>query len=158
MRTKRWTKTDLEKAVANAKSVRQVLKFLGLREAGGNYQQIKKYIAEFKFSTAHFSGQAWNKGLRGLTKKVIPLEFILIKNSLYQSYKLKKRLFAERIKNKNCELCDWCEQASDGRIPLELDHINGNRYDNRIENLRVLCPNWHSLQSTHRGLNRKKKG
>lgn len=57
-----------------------------------------------------------------------------------------------------CELCDWAEMAEDGRIPVELDHINGDRYDNRIKNLRILCPNCHSLQSTHRGKNQKRRG
>lgn len=47
--------------------------------------------------------------------------------------------------------------SEDGRIPLELDHINGDRHDNRLENLRVLCPNCHSLKPTHRGLNRSKR-
>jgi 5-methylcytosine-specific restriction endonuclease McrA len=42
-----------------------------------------------------------------------------------------------------------------GRITVELDHINGDHYDNRIENLRILCPNCHSLQPTHRGRNKK---
>jgi len=44
----------------------------------------------------------------------------------------------------------------DGRLPIELDYINGDHDDNRIENLRVLCPNCHSLQPTHRGSNKRK--
>jgi 5-methylcytosine-specific restriction endonuclease McrA len=47
--------------------------------------------------------------------------------------------------------------ASDGRIPVELDHVNGDKSDNRIENLRILCPSCHSLQPTHRGLNQKQR-
>ena len=45
----------------------------------------------------------------------------------------------------------------EGYLPLELDHINGDRYDNRLENLRVLCPNCHSLTPTHRGRSGKGK-
>ncbi|KKQ13143.1 MAG: hypothetical protein US27_C0015G0001, partial [Candidatus Moranbacteria bacterium GW2011_GWF1_36_78] len=53
--------------------------------------------------------------------------------------------------------CGWHKVSKDGRLPLELDHINGDSKDNRIKNLRVLCPNCHSLKPTHRGRNIKKK-
>ena len=92
-----------------------------------------------------------------LGKPRLELKNILVKNSNFQSYKLKKRLFAAKIKLKHCEECGWNKEAIDGRLPLELDHINGDSRDNRIENLRVLCPNCHSLKATHRGRNIKKK-
>ena len=97
----------------------------------------------------------WNKGLRLPFKPVIDLKDILVENSDYQSFKLKKRLFLVKLKEPKCEKCDWAKMSIDGRVPLELDHINGDRHDNRLENLRVLCPNCHSLQITHRGKNRK---
>jgi len=154
MNTKRkWTKEKLVKVAKKATSIRQVLKFLGLKEAGGNYAQIKKYIELYKIDNKHFTGKVWNKGMRGIGKPKLPLKKILIKNSNYQSFKLKRRLFSAKLKEARCEICGWCKISQDGRLPLELDHINGNRNDNRIENLRILCPNCHSLQSTHRGKN-----
>lgn len=157
MRKRSWTEEQLKKAVKNSFSYRQVLSKIGLQEAGGNYEQIKKYIKEYKLEIKHFKGRGWNLGLRGIGKPRIPLEKILIKNSDFQSYKLKKRLFAAGLKPKHCEECDWAEKTPDGYLPLELDHINGDRHDNRIENLRILCPNCHSLKSTHRGRNRRPK-
>ena len=158
MNTKRsWTEKQLRKSAGNSTSIRQVIYKLGLKPAGGNYEQVKKYLKEHKIETNHFKGQAWNKGLTGIGKPIIPLKDILIKNSNYQSFKLKKRLFDANIKKPKCELCGWSKKSIDGRVPLELDHINGNRKDNRIKNLRILCPNCHALQPTHRGLNRKNK-
>ena len=158
MKSRKWTEQDLFEAAKLSTSVRQTLSRLGLKEAGGNYAQIKKYLSYYSVDITHFKGQAWNKGLRGLGKPLYTLEQILVENSYFQSYKLKQRLFQANIKEKRCEECGWAKQSIDGRIPLELDHINGNSKDNRLENLRVLCPNCHSLKSTHRGLNRKNKG
>jgi len=155
MRKRKWTKEQLREAVRGARSIRQVLSQIGLKEAGGNYAQIRKYLHFYKIDICHFKGKAWNKGLRGIGKPIFPLEKILVKNSTFQSYKLKKRLFAAGLKQQNCEICGWAKKTNDGRLPLELDHINGDSRDDRLENLRILCPNCHSLQPTHRGRNRK---
>ncbi len=155
-KTKRWNEKTLREAVKISTSTRQVLKHLGLVEAGGNYQQIKSHIAFFKIDNSHFLGQGSNKGKKFLNRIRFSLKEILVRNSSFQSFKLKKRLFLEKIKKPKCEICGWEKVSKDGRIPVELDHINGDHYDNRIENLRILCPNCHSLQSTHRGRNKKK--
>lgn len=156
MRKKKWSEAQLKNAIKTSLSTRQVLHKLGLVPAGGNYEQIAKYIKKLKLDTKHFKGKAWNKGLTGIGKPRIPLEDILKKETYFQSFKLKKRLFAEKLKPKHCELCGWAEKTTDGYLPLELDHINGDRNDNRLKNLRILCPNCHSLQPTHRGRNQKR--
>ena len=157
-RKRSWTEIQLVEAVKGSSSFRQVLIKIGLIEAGGNYDQIKKYAKELGLDISHFKGKAWNKGLRGRLMPQIPTSQILVKGSTFQSYKLKKRLFAEGLKNKQCEECGWAEIAEGGYLPLELDHINGDRHDNRLINLRVLCPNCHSLKPTHRGRNRGGRG
>lgn len=157
MRKRSWTEKKLKNAVAESSSIRQVLKLLKLKAAGGNYYQIKKYLKEYKINFSHFKGKGWSRGLKGIGIPRRSLKEILTKNSHFQSYKLKKRLFGAKLKSERCELCGWSQRSEDGRIPLELDHINGNSQDNRLVNLRILCPNCHSLQSTHRGLNRRKK-
>jgi hypothetical protein len=155
MKPKKWTREDLALAVKNSRSVRQVLNSLGLAEAGGNYKQIKKYIQEWGIEIGHFLGQGWNKGLQQKIKAITPIEDILVDCSNFQSYKLKKRLFKEGLKKQSCEECGWHIISEDGRLPLELHHINGDSKDNRLENLQILCPNCHSLKSNHRGLNIK---
>ncbi len=155
MSKRSWTIKQLGRAVKESFSYRQVLTKLGLREAGGNYDQLKKYIVEQKLSTQHFKGRGWNRGLTGIGIERIPLKEILVKNSTFQSYKLKKRLLAAGLKKPHCEECGWAEKTSDGYLPLELDHINGDRHDNRLSNVRILCPNCHSLKPTYRSRVRK---
>lgn len=157
MRTRNWTEKNLIQSVKKSRSVRQVIQSLGLIPAGGNYVHVQKIINNLKIDTSHFLGKGWGKGQSFVQTPPIPLEKILVKNSNYQSFKLKRRLFNEGLKKRACEECGWKKISIDGRVPLELDHINGNRNDNRIENLRVLCPNCHSLKPTHRGMNKRKK-
>jgi len=142
---------NLQQAVKESTGFRGVLRKLGLVPAGGNYAQIKKYLLENNINYSHFTGRAWNKGKKGYFRPFIPLADILKKGSTYQSYKLKRRLFRENLKKEACEMCGWFKQTEGGYVPLELDHVNGDHSDNRLANLRVLCPNCHSLQPTHRG-------
>ena len=153
MKPRKWTMPQLRREVLLARSYRDLLLRLGLKPAGGNYQHIAQIVKEEHLRLPKYRGKGWNKGLRGLGKPRRTLESILKRGTTYQSFKLKKRLIAQGVKQKRCELCGWRRRSVDGRIPLELDHINGDRYDNRLKNLRILCPNCHSLQSTHRGLN-----
>ncbi len=157
MRVRKWTELQLCEAVEKSQSVRQVIRLLGLIPAGGNYQQVRAAIEKSGLDTTHFTGKAWNKGLVGLGVIRTPLQDILNGRVPFQSYKLKRRLFASGLKTPRCELCGWAKKSEDGRLPLELDHINGNHADNRLENLRILCPNCHSLQSTHRGRNQTRR-
>jgi hypothetical protein len=157
-RKRRWSDKELQNAVLVSKSIREVIQRLGLIPAGGNYVQIQTRIRELGLNTNTLVGSGWR---RGKTYPFIPritLEKLLVSGSTFQSFKLKKRLFREGLKQERCELCGWAEKSEDGRIPVELDHINGDKGDNRIENLRILCPNCHSLQSTHRGKNQRRRG
>lgn len=143
-------------AVSNHYSYRAVIRAVGLIPAGGNYAQVQRRINQLKLDTSHFKGMGWNKGVSYHTSVRPVLKDLLVKHREVQSYKLKARLFEEKLKKPMCELCGWSQKALDGRIPVELDHINGDRFDNRLENLRILCPNCHSLQATHRGKNKKR--
>jgi len=156
MRIRTWTDESLIVVVRKSRSIRQVLISLGLKPVGGNYNQISKHIKRLDLDIGHFTGKGWNVGGHFHPRVAIPITDLLIRNSDFESYKVKLRLFKEKIKVPICELCGWSVNASDGRIPVELDHINRDHRDNRLNNLRILCPNCHSLQPTHRGINKVK--
>ncbi len=150
-----WTDNQLMAAVKESCSYRAVIDALGLVPAGGNYTQVQARVQALRIATDHFTGSRWNAGKTYHTSSRPELTTLLKEGSGVQSYKLKRRLFEAGLKKPKCELCGWAQEASDGRVPVELDHVNGVHTDNRLENLRVLCPNCHSLQSTHRGKNKK---
>ncbi len=152
-RKRRWSDDELRHAVATSASYAQTIRALGLIAAGGNYDQVQKRIRELALDTKHFTGGGWNVGMHYQPAPAVPLERVLVAGRATGSHLLKKRLIAAGMKEPRCELCGWEERAADGRVPVELDHMNGDRFDNRLDNLRILCPNCHSLQPTHRGLN-----
>ncbi len=151
MNLHKYTLEQLKKAIQTSTSMRQVLLVVNVAPYGGNYAVLKKAIKHFNLDTSHFTGQAWNKG-KTLPPKVL-LKKYLNNEMPIQSFKLKKRLLKENLLKPKCSRCDLSEWLGE-MIPLELDHINGNNKDNRIENLRLLCPNCHALTPTYRGKNR----
>lgn len=155
MSKRKWTDEQLIEAVKTSLSYAEVMRKLGLKAAGSNYDTVKKKIKEYNLDTSHMTGQAWNQGDRYKPiREAQPLEAILIENSSYRStYHLKDRLLKEYMKEYKCECCgntEWMGKP----IALELHHVNGIKNDLRIENLQLLCPNCHAFTDNYRGKNR----
>lgn len=144
-------------AVKASTSWSGVMRCLGLAVAGNSVKFIKASSNELGLDVSHFKGHGWSKGMTGMPSppQIISLSEIMIEKSNYTSSKdLKRRLFKAGLKEKRCEHCSNTQWMGKD-VPLQLDHINGIRSDNRIENLRVLCPNCHALTPTWGGRNFK---
>ncbi len=131
-------------------NINQILHILGKKGTNEYYKQIRKILEENKIDTSHFNEYEPYKP-EGIKDK-IPIEKYLIKGSTITISKLRERLLKEGIKEHKCEnpecgLTEWHNMP----IPLQLHHINGDRTDNRLENLQLLCPNCHALTDNYCG-------
>jgi len=149
----RYEKESLQKIVQESKSYSEVARKLNITTNYGNRQTIKKYIELYKLDVSHFDfGLSNNQIIRKRWKT----QEMLTKNSLYTSTtNLKNRLYKEGLKKRLCELCGQGEYWQGKKMSLILDHINGVNNDNRLENLRIVCPNCNATLDTHCGKNTK---
>lgn len=159
-----YTKDFLEKACKQSTSYRQVLILSGrCPDGGGNVKLLKQKIKEFNIDISHFGHKGWSKGL---TKKDNPnlgskekytLSEVFIENSPVTQAVLRRYIKRHNVIDYKCAFCGNIGEWLNTEIALELDHINGINNDNRIENLRFLCPNCHATTKTYCGKNKKAK-
>jgi hypothetical protein len=144
-----WSISDevLQKTVDLSISLSEVLRILGFNERTGARRTLKKRITESNIDISHFRHRL--AGKPSFIQR--PISDYLIIGSSIQTHVLKKRLIKEGIFENKCCLCGlgdkWCNKL----LILQLDHINGVNNDNRLENLRILCPNCHTQTETHSG-------
>ena len=154
MSRRKWTDEQFIEAVKSSLSYAEVLRKIGLKVAGSNYDTVKRKISELNLDTSHMTGKVWNQGERYRPiKQKQPIEEILVEHSTYvNTNHLRQRLLNEGLKKRKCECCGNSEWMGEP-IALELHHVNGIKNDLRIENLQILCPNCHAFTDTYRGKN-----
>lgn len=143
-------KIDLVKwAVSSSKTRLEAIEKIGCKgSSGGGYRTLNKYVKEFDIDTTHFVKAAASNQRREITDA--------------QMFCEGSRISRRKVKRHYLKLVDYCckECGNDGvhngsALVLQLDHINGVNDDNRLENLRLLCPNCHSQSSNYAAKNKK---
>ncbi len=140
---RKYTNDDIIKIASEVKNMASLLCRLDLKCAGGNYINMKRKLQKLDIDCSHWTGQGWNKGQR-------------LKD--WSDYTkiccLKRHLIKERgHKCEKCNLKIW----QNIEIPLEVNHIDGDRTNNKKDNLKLLCPNCHALTPNWRGRKTKIK-
>ncbi|MEV7235862.1 HNH endonuclease signature motif containing protein [Streptomyces sp. NPDC051020] len=141
--------STLREAVAASCTIAELLRMLDRPDNGHQRGLLRQWISDEGLTTSHFLGQAHQRGKPGTTP-VKPPEEILVKHDG------KRRATTMLIRRALCEvgLPERCEECGTGPLwhgnpmTLEIDHINGDWSDDRVENLRLLCPNCHAITDT----------
>lgn len=143
----RYSEQEAREAIAASLSWSEALRRLGMCHSGGAHLVLRKYAERWGIQTEHFDPYA---GIRGSGKRPRrPLEEILVQHSRFARNHLKERLYEAGLKQPICELCSQGELWRGRRMGMILDHANGVSDDNRLENLRILCPNCAATLETH---------
>ena len=118
------------------------------------YGTLKSYL--IKWGKAHLKNNPKQGNFKPKFEKKSATEYMHIadRNKPAPSIRrYKEKLWEENIKPQACEKCGFDEIAPNGRCIIELHHVNGNRWDNRLDNIQMLCPNCHAMTDNFAGAN-----
>ena len=134
-------KEELQKLVNECNSLTEILIKQNKATSGAAIKILREKLDTYEIPY-HFVNKKKNVGKR------IELSEVLRENRPYKSAALKQRLIEEGLKENKCEICGQLPEWNGKELVLQLDHINGDHNDNRLENLRILCPNCHTQTET----------
>jgi len=134
---------EFRKIVKESFYLQDIVKKCGYPTKNGKGKNINKRINNLNIDISHFKF-AFPKELK---------DYLVKGKKRHNSSHLKKRLYEENLLEEKCVGCGIGNIYNNNPITLQMDHINGINTDNRIENLRILCPNCHSQTATFGGRN-----
>lgn len=143
---------ELKQAIEESNCYSEVIRKFNRKVSGKSMIVLKRWIAH------HGLDDAGLKQWKCNTAKSKKVDEYLINGIVISSSNLKKKLYAAGIKKEICEECGQLPEWNGKKLILQLDHVNGDHYDNRIENLKILCPNCHTQTVTFsRGVGKLKQ-
>lgn len=145
------SKEEFANLIKRCFSFKEALAFFGMENKGQNFRTLRKRILEDNIDYSHFK-----KPKDYLVRIPTPIEKLLVENSDFNRTHLKEKLFKAGLIRNECYICKQPPIWQGKPLTLQLDHINGISNDNRIENLRILCPHCHSQTETYAGRSKRK--
>lgn len=140
-----YTKEELIEIIGCCKSIKDIILTLKINRYYHSY--ISKFIKDNTIGISHFSAKP---------RMRLNMDEVLCKNGKYiHSSSMKSYLIKNKLVENKCSVCNIPPVWNNMPMTLQLDHINGDHYDNSVENLRLICPNCHSQTDTYTGRNLK---
>jgi hypothetical protein len=142
---------EITNIIKTSKTIREVLLKLNKIDSSKNYQWFNEYVKENNINISHFLNKSdYVKFMHKENKlKKLDNSFIFNEHTKVARSVVKNRIISENLIPYECNFCKNKGEWRNIKISLILDHINGIPYDNRLENLRFLCPNCNSTLETH---------
>ncbi len=134
----------LVEAVKNSSSVFGVLRYLQIKCAGGSHNHYSRRIKRLGLDISHFTGQLWSKGRVDLPKKSADEILVMTDGYRRQHASMLRRALLEKGIPYCCTKCGQGPEWRGNPLTLDVDHIDENWLNNQLDNLRFLCPNYHS--------------
>lgn len=141
--------------IKNSSNIAEVLFKLGYTVKGNSwgYSQIKQRMVDLNLDKKDFKGKS--ALVMGTRQKEISADKLLRVNCKHARNVLRRCIVKNNLLLYKCAICGL-SKWNGKTLSLELDHINGINNDNRLENLRFLCPNCHSQTCTYGSRNQQK--
>lgn len=146
-----FTREELQEIVQKSNSYKECLRIIGYKGISGDtLKAFRLKLNDLSIDTSHF-----NQEITLAVPKKYSNDIIFLENSTV-SQKCLRRHYEELYPQNQCSICNLLPIWNNQKLSLILDHINGNNHDNRIENLRWVCPNCNSQLPTTGSRNYKK--
>ncbi|MBT6052625.1 MAG: HNH endonuclease [Candidatus Scalindua sp.] len=158
---RQYTNEDLKEVIKNSTNWSQVVRSLKLKQGGGTKQNLKRIAQKLSYDFSHFcQNKGFNKGhwIKGnIPPNKKPIGELLKNGVNIQSNILKKRVIAEGLLKNKCMICGQPPIWNNQKLVLELHHVDGDKLNNRLSNLKIICPHCHSQTPNFRGKNKRIK-
>lgn len=146
------TNTQFRDIITGSSSCAEAMRKMGFTCTAGNARvTVKRRITELQLSTAHWEDSTRNAHIAVLT----PHDKYFAKDTPHSGGHIRERILKYNLLPYKCACCDNNGFWQNKELRLQVDHINGDHNDNRLENLRFLCPNCHAQTETFAGKNVK---
>jgi transposase len=147
-----WDEEKLKDAILKSECKSDVLRNLGISTKSGNFQTLDRYMKKYGLvNELKYDNKRGNKWLKKYNN-----DEIFCKHSPMSTKNIKNRIIKDNLIEYVCNECDLKDKWNGKKISLQLDHVNGVNDDNRLENLRFLCPNCHSQTDTYSAKNKSR--